>query len=69
MTETKVWGDRAERVCSLCGATFRGLGNNPEPLKPFEERCCDTCNYDKVIPARLGGMRLPRPEAPNDPDS
>jgi hypothetical protein len=37
---------------------FTGMGNNPEPLKSFEERCCDTCNQTKVIPARLGMLPL-----------
>jgi hypothetical protein len=55
-TGTVVWGDEKERECSLCGATFKGMGNNPEPLATFEERCCGTCNAEKVIPARLGKM-------------
>jgi len=50
---TKVWGDDKERTCPLCGQVFRGMGNNPEPLAEFEERCCDDCNTSKVIPARL----------------
>lgn len=34
-----------------------GYGNNPEPLKPFSEgRCCNTCNDDKVLPARLADL-------------
>jgi hypothetical protein len=51
---THVWGDEEERTCSLCGRQFVGMGNNPEPLRDFEERCCDACNMTKVIPARLG---------------
>jgi hypothetical protein len=47
------WGDDKIRICSLCGEEFIGMGNNPEPLKPFEERCCDDCNQDKVIPERI----------------
>lgn len=47
--------DDGEHVCSLCGQTFTGWGNNPEPLATFEERCCDQCNRGKVIPARLAG--------------
>jgi len=51
---TNVWGDTEERNCSLCGDKFTGMGNNPEPLRPYDERCCDPCNSTKVIPARLG---------------
>ena len=51
--ETKPWGDEEERTCSLCGDTFIGMGNNPEPLAEFEDRCCDDCNWTKVIPARF----------------
>ena len=41
-------------ICSLCGGPYEHFGNNPEPLKDFEERCCDDCNWQKVVPARLG---------------
>lgn len=40
--------------CCLCGAPVGQYGNNPWPLAE-EGRCCDTCNFTKVIPARLGG--------------
>ena len=30
------------------------LGNNPAPLAPTSQRCCDWCNDLKVTPARLG---------------
>jgi len=42
-----------EYICSLCGNKFIGFGNNSEPLKASEDRCCDECNSTKVIPARL----------------
>ena len=43
--------------CVLCGEDSIGWGNNPEPLKEFDDgRCCDTCNSTKVIPARLVAM-------------
>ena len=41
------------RTCSLCGRDFFGFGNNPEPLNRFDNRCCDDCNANKVIPARI----------------
>lgn len=56
MTKTVVWGDDEERICSLCGCKFIGMGNNPEPLATFEERCCGDCNQTKVIPARLESL-------------
>ena len=47
--------ENKEYKCVLCGGEFRGWGNNPEPLKEFEDgRCCNSCNSTKVIPARLG---------------
>ena len=53
---TRQWGDNKKRKCSLCGDEFTGMGSNPEPLKPFEERCCTDCDNTKVIPARLAAM-------------
>jgi len=41
-------------ACSICGRPYEHFGNNPEPLKTFEERCCDACNHEYVIPARIG---------------
>lgn len=46
-----------EGMCSLCGYPYDHYGNNPEPLMRFEHRCCDACNMEKVIPARLAVMR------------
>jgi hypothetical protein len=51
--------------CSICkeeiekqldpstGEVFWELGHNSEPVVE-DGRCCDSCNYTKVIPARLG---------------
>lgn len=56
------------RKCCLCGEDieikkdkdgniFWADGNNPEPLgKSESDRCCDTCNSDLVIPARIQQM-------------
>lgn len=44
------------RKCCLCGEPLPkdNFGNNPEPLKPFSSGvCCDKCNREKVIHARL----------------
>ena len=41
-------------ICSICERPFEGMGNNPQPVMPFEEqRCCDNCNDKIVIWARL----------------
>ena len=42
-------------VCCLCGGTYTHYGNNPYPLCDEDDdssRCCDACNWRKVIPAR-----------------
>jgi hypothetical protein len=48
--------DTDVHICSLCGKEFTGFGNNPEPLAHYRKRCCDECNADKVIPARIDRM-------------
>jgi len=49
----------AERhTCCICHREFEGWGNNPAPL-PEEDgnpTCCDDCNENFVIPARLMEM-------------
>ena len=37
--------------CSICGEHYGKYGNNAEPVNGG--RCCDSCNLEKVIPARL----------------
>ena len=41
--------------CSLCGNKLENeYGNNPYPLlKKEEDRCCNLCNHNYVIPSRL----------------
>lgn len=52
--------------CCICGKEIKGYGNNPEgacimhddktvEFLEFEteDRCCDECNSDFVIPGRL----------------
>lgn len=44
--------------CCLCGKEITDFGNNPWPLRnDVDDRCCDDCNMEKVIPARLAQMR------------
>ena len=46
-----------ENVCCICGKKFTGWGNNPWPVVTDEDaRCCDACNGEKVVPARLAMM-------------
>ena len=41
-------------ICCLCGKEFVGIGNDPFPLvKTPDAKCCDKCNAEKVIVARL----------------
>lgn len=37
--------------CVICGGTFEEYGNDAKPVA--KGVCCDTCNCEKVIPARL----------------
>lgn len=47
--------DEEVKVCCICGEKFEGWGNDPWPVKEDGE-CCDKCNYEKVIPARIENM-------------
>lgn len=47
---------KKKRVCILCGNKLPvgNFGNNPEPVAAFKDGvCCDECNKNIVIPARL----------------
>jgi hypothetical protein len=43
--------ENIEVVRSLCGEVAWTEGHNADPLA--EGRCCDTCNWTKVVPARI----------------
>ena len=61
---------QAERfTCVLCGASVTGYGNNPEPLAHYENRCCDLCNWTRVLPARFERLaeRMPVRKIKADP--
>jgi DNA-directed RNA polymerase subunit RPC12/RpoP len=47
------------RECSICHKDFEGFGHNPEPIKPYEARCCDHCNHEVVVPLRIFGLSNP----------
>jgi len=38
--------------CVICNEHFTGFGNNPDPVKQDGD-CCDACNTNHVIPARM----------------
>lgn len=43
-----------KRECVICGREFSGYGNNPWPVMQ-SGKCCDECNFDVVLPARMAG--------------
>lgn len=43
------------RKCSICKNKLIGFGNNAEPIN--NGKCCDACNFTKVIPARLKELK------------
>jgi hypothetical protein len=45
--------DSEDYYCVLCGEGIEEWGNNPEPVSSVG-RCCNACNWNEVIPARLG---------------
>ena len=54
------------RLCCICGAPIEGFGNNPYPCVSIENaRCCDECNQNVVIPARIAKFVM-REEMTND---
>ena len=45
-----------KKVCVICGKEYNGYGNNAQPVK--DGKCCDKCNQEVVIPARIKKMGL-----------
>lgn len=46
--------DGSRLICCICGTLVSGMGHNPAPLNyNREDRCCDKCNTETVILARL----------------
>ena len=49
--------DDGVKTCCICGKEFKGWGNNPYPVvKDEDARCCDDCNMEFVIPARIAEL-------------
>jgi hypothetical protein len=44
-------------VCSICGEDSEGFGNKAWPVN--DGRCCDYCNWTRVLVARLERLRDP----------
>ena len=53
---------KGPHICSICGISFVGYGHNPEPIFPYEQRCCGDCNSTAVIPARMAFIGANTPE-------
>jgi hypothetical protein len=48
---------KGEKRCCICREIFTGFGHNPDPLGDFDkDRCCDRCNREAVIPARIADI-------------
>jgi len=43
-----------EGKCCICGGEYTQWGNNALPLK--DGRCCNLCNGEYVLPARIQNM-------------
>lgn len=48
------------KKCSICGKTYKGYGNNAEPVN--DGRCCDECNVTIVVPRRIQDAKNRRKE-------
>lgn len=46
---------RQDGMCQICFGTIQGYGNNAAPY--VEGNCCDSCNYEYVLPCRMSRMR------------
>ena len=47
---------RVRNKCCICGEYFWGYGNDSYPVKDKGE-CCNKCNQEEVVPARLRLLR------------
>lgn len=47
---------KTDRICSICKTQFHGFGHNPEPIRDYDDRCCDDCNQTVVLPVRIFGL-------------
>lgn len=64
MSKTNTTNNKENRnmkfKCCLCGNLYIGYGNNPYPLSLNEsDKCCNDCNMNLVLPARIIGIKSP----------
>jgi hypothetical protein len=45
-------------ACTICGRPYTRFGNNAEPIN--HGRCCDDCNRDIILPARISRIQQGR---------
>lgn len=55
--------DNRTFICCICSRTITGeWGNNPSPVNDSPDAiCCDECNMNYVIPARIKELTNPVP--------
>ena len=53
--EKKTIMGEKKKICCICGEEFTEWGNNPWPVVEHGI-CCDRCNMEYVIPARMAGI-------------
>jgi len=52
-----------KHICCICGKEFEGWGNDPCPVVMDEKaKCCDKCDMEVVLPARIKAMKKERPK-------
>ena len=61
MTHVKHPKNGEQLDCCICGKPIEEehgwtLGHNADPLDTGHGRCCDECNYTRVIPARFSRL-------------
>ena len=55
MVDPKTVKNMRTLTCSICDIEYTGWGNNAWPIN--EGRCCDDCNGNHVLLARIARMR------------
>lgn len=58
--------DVEKQNCVICGKPIIGFGNNALPVA--EGKCCDKCNQEVVIPARLKSVKLDEAKKDEQPE-
>lgn len=55
---------KESKTCCICKEPIKGYGNNAEPV--CSGTCCDKCNMDVVLPARVKALRNSKNEELDD---